>query len=420
VSSHQIEFLGRHARLVMAADVTERERLAHHLAQTQRLESLGQLAGGVAHDFNNLLSVILNYSLFVKEELAGAIADGDGHLSAAQADLEEIERAAQRAAGLTHQLLAFARREVVHPEVISLNDVVGETEQLLRRTLGEHIELTRILSEDPWPIVADPGQMEQVLVNLAVNARGAMPTGGALVIETANLSVDESYASSRPGLVPGRYVRLRVSDTGTGMDPVTIEHAFEPFFTTKPKGQGTGLGLATVYGIVTQSGGHAQLYSEPGVGTTCSIMLPATEQEAERRAPTSADEPGGHGELVLLVEDEDGIREVARRILERRGYQVITAADGYDAIEVARDHDIPIDLLITDVIMPHMLGKDVAEKVLELRPATRVMYMSGYAEPILGAGEAIPAGMVLLEKPFTEHLLLTKAREALDAVQPRA
>jgi signal transduction histidine kinase len=419
VTSHGVDFLGRPARLVMATDVTDRERLTRQLAQAQRLESLGQLAGGVAHDFNNLLSVILNYALFVKDELAGAAADGVERLSAAQADLEEIERAAQRAAGLTHQLLAFARREVVHPEVMSLGDVVGETEQLLRRTLGEHIELTRVLSDDPWPIVADPGQIEQVLVNLAVNARDAMPTGGTLVIETANVEVDESYASSRPGMSPGRYVRLRVSDTGEGMDRITLEHAFEPFFTTKPKGQGTGLGLATVYGIVTQSGGHAQLYSEPGVGTTCSIMFPATERPAESGGPAPSEEPCGRGELVLLVEDENGIREVARRILERRGYRVIAAADGYEALELARNLEGPIDLLITDVIMPHMLGKDVAERVLELRPETRVMYMSGYAEPILGAGEAIPAGMVLLEKPFTEHLLLTKAREALDAVQPR-
>jgi PAS domain S-box-containing protein len=419
VTSHQVEFLGRPGRLVMATDVTERQRLAGQLGQAQRLESLGQLAGGVAHDFNNLLSVIINYAIFVKDELAPPAGDEVDRLADARADMEEIERAARRAADLTHQLLAFARREVVHPEVVSLNDVVTETEQLLRRTLGEHIDLTRVLSVEPWPIVADPGQMEQVLVNLAVNARDAMPTGGSLVIETANVEVDESYAATRPGLRPGRYVRLRVSDTGGGMDQLTLEHAFEPFFTTKPKGQGTGLGLATVYGIVTQSGGHAQLYSESGVGTTCSIMLPATKQEAELSAPAETHEDG-NGELVLLVEDEDGIREVARRILERHGYRVITAGDGYEAIELARDHEGPIELLITDVIMPHMLGKEVAERVLELRPGTRIMYMSGYAEPILGAGEAIPAGMVLLEKPFTEHLLLTKAREALDAVQPRA
>jgi PAS domain S-box-containing protein len=418
VTSHEVDFLGRPGRLVMATDVTERERLTRQLAQTQRLESLGQLAGGVAHDFNNLLSVILNYALFVKDELAAATAGGNDGLTAAREDMEEIERAAQRAAGLTHQLLAFARREVVHPEVMSLNDVVAETEQLLRRTLGEHIELTPLLSRDQWPIIADPGQMEQVLVNLAVNARDAMPTGGTLVIETTNVDVDESYASSHSGLRPGRYVRLRVSDTGEGMDAVTLEHAFEPFFTTKPKGQGTGLGLATVYGIVTQSGGHAQLYSELGVGTTCSVMFPATEQPAESSGPEAVEQPGGRGELVLLVEDENGIREVARRILERHGYQVIT--DGHEAIHVARNHDGPIDLLITDVIMPHMLGKEVVERILELRPDTRVMYMSGYAAPILGAGEAIPPGMVLLEKPFTEHLLLIKVREALDAVQPRA
>jgi CheY-like chemotaxis protein len=262
--------------------------------------------------------------------------------------------------------------------------------------------------------------MAQVLVNLGVNARDAMPSGGALVIETANVEVDESYASTRPGLVPGRYVRLRVSDNGVGMDQATIERAFEPFFTTKPKGEGTGLGLATVYGVVTQSGGHLQLYSEPGIGTTCSIMLPATEQPADMAGPPAAEERGGNGELVLLVEDEDGIREVARRILERRGYRVLTAADGREAIELAAGHDGPIDLLITDVIMPGMLGKEVAERVLAARPDTRVLYMSGYAQPILGEGDNLPKGMVLLEKPFTEHVLLSKAREALGASRSAA
>jgi CheY-like chemotaxis protein len=260
--------------------------------------------------------------------------------------------------------------------------------------------------------------MAQVLINLAVNARDAMPTGGALVIETANVDVDESYASTRPGLRPGRYVRLRVSDNGKGMDATTLEHAFEPFFTTKAKGEGTGLGLATVYGIVTQSGGHAQLYSERGVGTTCSIMLPATEQPADVSGRPVSSEHRGSGELVLLVEDEDGIREVARRILERRGYRVLTAADGHEAVSLARAHEGPIDLLITDVIMPRMLGKEVAEQILALRPDTRVMYMSGYAQPILGEGDNLPKGMILLEKPFTEHVLLTKAREALGAAQP--
>ncbi len=293
ISSHAVEFHGRATRLVMATDVTQRERLARQLAQTQRLESLGQLAGGVAHDFNNLLSIILNYARFVNDEIAAGTAEDAAHFSQAREDLEEIERAARRAAGLTHQLLAFARREVVHPEVMILDDVVEETEQLLRRTLGEHIELARVAGTESWPILADPGQMGQVLVNLAVNARDAMPSGGTLVIETANIDVDESYCGGRPGLVPGRYVRLRVSDTGAGMDKVTLEHAFEPFFTTKPKGQGTGLGLATVYGIVAQSGGHAQLYSEAGVGTTCSIMLPATLLPASAApAPWPSSEEG--------------------------------------------------------------------------------------------------------------------------------
>jgi nitrogen-specific signal transduction histidine kinase len=412
--------MGRPARFVMAADVSDRERLARQLAQTQRLESLGQLAGGVAHDFNNLLSVILNYTLFVKEEVAAAVDAGAESLTEAQSDLEEIELAGRRAADLTHQLLAFARREVINPEVISLTDVVAETHQLLRRTLGEHIQLRCVITDEPWPIISDPGQMAQVLVNLAVNARDAMPAGGTLVIETANVGVDESYASTRPGLTPGRYVRLRVSDNGVGMDQATLEHAFEPFFTTKPKGEGTGLGLASVYGVVTQAGGHVQLYSEPGVGTTCSIMLPATEQPIDGAVPPDIEESGGNGELVLLVEDEGGIREVARRILERRGYRVLAAADGHEAIGLAREHDGAIDLLITDVIMPGMLGKEVAEQILALRPDTQVLYMSGYAQPILGESDNLPKGMVLLEKPFTEHVLLSKAREALSASRSAA
>jgi len=285
IVSHSVEFMGRRSRLVVATDITERRQLERQLAQTQRLESLGQLAGGVAHDFNNLLSVILNYARFVGEEVGDAAATDGERWAGVRADVDEIERAAQRAARLTHQLLAFARREVIDPQAISLNDVVSETQQLLRSTLGEHIELTCSLTDEPWPIVADAEQMEQILINLAVNSREAMPSGGAFVIETANVEVDESYPGTRLGLAPGRYVQLRVSDTGEGMDAATLERAFEPFFTTKPKGEGTGLGLATIYGIASQSGGQARLYSERGVGTTCSIMLPASDKSAAAGTP---------------------------------------------------------------------------------------------------------------------------------------
>lgn len=393
--------------------LSERERLERQIAQMQRLESLGQLAGGVAHDFNNLLAVILNYARFVGDEIGTAAQQDAERWTGVGADVAEIERAAQRAAGLTRQLLAFARREVIHPEVINLNDVVTETEQLLQRTLGQHIELKCTLTADISAVVADVGQIEQVLINLAVNARDAMPDGGILTIETSNADVDSTYVDARPELTPGRYVRIRVSDIGVGMEPETLEHAFEPFFTTKPEGEGTGLGLATIYGIVTQSGGRVSLYSEPGVGTTCTILLPATEPVATAGVLLPERLQDGNGEVVLMVEDEDGIREVAKRILTRHGYHVITAASGPEAIETTRSHEGPIDLLMTDVIMPRMLGKEVAQRVRAIRPTVGVMFMSGYAQPILDAGADVPDGLILLEKPFTEHALLAKVREAL-------
>jgi two-component system, cell cycle sensor histidine kinase and response regulator CckA len=285
----------------------ERERLESQLHQPQRLESLGQLAGGVAHDFNNLLAVILNYASFVAEGVnAAAAEEGGERWETAAEDLEQIRRAAERATGLTHQLLAFGRREVVRPQVLSLNDVVRGVEQLLRRTIGEDVELSISLDPGLWPVLADPGQMEQVLVNLAVNARDAMPTGGTLRIDSANITVDEGYAAQRPGLTPGRHARLRVSDTSTGMDREVLGRVFEPFFTTKAKGEGSGLGLATVYGIITRAGGSAQLYSEPGLGTTFTALLPATEQEVAAADHVLGEEhrPRG-GETVLVVEDED-------------------------------------------------------------------------------------------------------------------
>jgi PAS domain S-box-containing protein len=414
IVSHDLTFHGRRGRLVLATDVTERMRLQRQLAQVQRLESLGQLAGGVAHDFNNLLGAILNYTAFVREELADVPDASDtARWESIRSDVEQVEKAARRATGLTRQLLAFARREVVHPEVISLNDVVTDTEELLRRTLGEHIQLGCSLDEELWATHADPSQMSQVLVNLAVNARDAMPGGGTLMIETANVEVDESYAATRPGLSPGPYVRLRVSDDGAGMDAATAELAFEPFFTTKPKGEGTGLGLATIHGIVNQAGGRVGLYSEPGVGTTCTVMLPATEAVAAPQAATVPIDVGGNGEVILLVEDEDAIREVARRILSRHGYAVLSAGNGPDALQLATDHDGNINLLLTDVIMPRMLGKELAERLLATRPETRVLYMSGYAQPILDAGERLPDGMLLIEKPFSEHTLLAKVQQAL-------
>jgi PAS domain S-box-containing protein len=393
----------------------ERERLERQLHQSQRLESLGQLAGGVAHDFNNLLGVILNYSSFVSQEIS-ARADKSGEdWAAVRSDLDEIQRAAERASKLTHQLLAFGRREVVQPVVLGCNDVIRDIERLLERTLGEHIELVAELSDHLDAVMADPGQLEQVLVNLAVNARDAMPAGGKLLLESRNVIVDEQYVARRPLIEPGRYVRLRVSDTGTGMDRETIVRAFEPFFTTKPKGEGSGLGLATVYGIVKQAGGDVEIYSEKGLGTTVSILLPATKAVSpEPSEPAPAQSLAGN-ETVLVVEDEDAMRELTRRILTRHGYSVIVAGRGEEATRLAWQHAGPIDLLLTDVVMPQMLGKEVVERVSAVRPGIRALYMSGYAQPILTSQGTLEAGVTLVEKPFSEPMLLAKLREVLDA-----
>jgi PAS domain S-box-containing protein len=393
----------------------ERERLEAQLHQSQRLESLGQLAGGVAHDFNNLLGAILNYAAFVEEELATAAAKPGGQAwLPVRADVEQIRRAAERATNLTHQLLAFGRREIVQPRVLNLNDVVTDVELLLRHTLGEHIELATTLAPDLWAVLADPGQLEQVLVNLAVNARDAMPQGGVLSIDTDNLTADDDYASQRHDLKPGRYTRLRVSDTGSGMPRHVLDRVFEPFFTTKPKGEGTGLGLATIYGIVTQADGNAHIYSEPGQGTCFTALLPATDLVPILVEPTATTDHVHRGETVLVVEDEDAIREVTRRILARNGYRVVTAATGAEAVAIAEDRTQEIHLLITDVIMPNMLGKEVAERVRAIRPAVRSLYMSGYAHPVLASQGTLDPGVALIEKPFTEIALLGKVKEVLD------
>jgi PAS domain S-box-containing protein len=405
------------ARLALEAEA-ERERLQNQLHQSQRLESLGQLAGGIAHDFNNLLAVIINYAAFIAEDLEAASAtDGEDRWRSTRGDIEQIRHAGERAAHLTHQLLSFARREVVQPEVVDVNDVVSDVEQLLRRTLGEQVELNSSLAENLHPVLIDPGQIEQILVNLAVNARDAMPGGGALQIDTANIEIDEEYIASRPELSPGPHVRLRVSDTGVGMDPETVARAFDPFFTTKPAGQGTGLGLATVYGIVQQAGGHAQIYSEAGVGTTFTVLLPATDQASLPVEPAT-DSPVRHGEeTILLVEDEDALREVTRRILTGAGYRVMLAENGVDALRVVDEHEGQIDLLLSDVIMPQMPGPQLAKQLLARQPSLRVLLMSGFAQPILDSGGHLDAGMEFIEKPFSGPGLLAKVAQTLERVE---
>jgi two-component system cell cycle sensor histidine kinase/response regulator CckA len=383
----------------------ERQKTEARFQRTQRLESLGQLAGGIAHDFNNLLAVILNYASFIVE---------DARHTAFAKDAEQIARAARRGSELTHQLLSFARREVVRPRALDVNTVVTDVHQMLRRSLGEHIALNTDQAADLPAVMVDPGQLEQVLVNLAVNARDAMPGGGRLTIDTAAVDVDAEHAARRAGLAAGRYVRIRVSDTGAGMPQDVIDKAFDPFFTTKPSGQGTGLGLATVYGIITQAGGTVQIYSEPGLGTTITVLLPVTEAVV-REAPAAdpASDLQGHGATVLVVEDETALREVTQRILARAGYTVLTAEDGTEALRIAEDHPDPIDVLLTDVIMPGMLGKDIAAAIVAARPETRVLFMSGYAQPVLTTHGTLPADVHLLEKPFTSTELVTALHEEL-------
>jgi two-component system cell cycle sensor histidine kinase/response regulator CckA len=383
----------------------EQQKMEARFQRTQRLESLGQLAGGVAHDFNNLLAVILNYASFIVE---------DGADTAFAKDAEQIARAARRGSDLTHQLLSFARREVIRPRALDVNTVVTEVHQMLLRSIGEHITLSTHTSTELPAVMADPGQLEQVLVNLAVNARDAMPGGGHLTIDTTAVTVDADHAAARAGLDPGRYVRIRVSDTGTGMPKEVVDKAFDPFFTTKPSGQGTGLGLATVYGIITQAGGTVQIYSEADLGTTITVLVPVTDAavpaEAGPQLPVDVD---GHGTTVLVVEDEDALRLVTERILLRAGYTVLTAADGAEALRRAEAHAGRIDVLLTDVIMPGMLGRDVAAAIVAARPDTRVLFMSGYAQPVLTTHGTLAADVHLLEKPFTSAELMQSLQEQL-------
>ena len=416
VTTYDVLYGGRPSRVSMVEDVTHRERLERQLNQSQRLESLGQLAGGVAHDFNNLLGVIVNFALFAKEKM---LASGNGSpspgLQQAVKDIDRVVRAGESASRLTHQLLAFARREVVRPQAIDVGSVVAELEPLVTRTLGEHIEFISSPGKDIWPALMDPAQLEQVLTNLAVNARDAMLKGGTLTIDCENVNVDSAYAAGRPGLKPGRFVRIRVTDTGTGMDTETLQRAFEPFFTTKPKGQGTGLGLATVYGIVNQAGGDVSIYSELGVGTRVHVLLPASD--ASPRAPKAeVFAPRQHASAtILVVEDADDLREITDLILTKNGYRVITAPNGVAALDVVKDYAGKIDLLLTDVVMPHMQGPELAKQVAALHPEIQILYMSGYAQPMLGDGGILEEGVILLEEPFTEPALLAKVEQALHA-----
>ena len=398
----------------------ERARLEAQLYQAQRLESLGQLAGGVAHDFNNLLGIISNHTSFVSEELAKEPAQIDWQV--VREDLAQVETAVQRAVGLTRQLVTFGRREVLQPRVLNINGVVTDVEDLLAHTLGEHVELAAVLAGNLGPVLADPGQVEQLLVNLAVNARDAMPTGGTLTIETANTHLDEADAARQASLRPGDYVSVKVSDTGTGIPRDVIDRVFEPFFSTKPPGAGTGLGLATVHGIITQAGGAVWIESEPGQGTTVTALWPVTDRAAAPARPPGLEPAEGAGKIVLLVEDEPAVREMTRRMLDRSGYQVLTAASGHDAVKIA-GRPGQIDLLLTDVIMPKMSGREVADRVRVLQPGIRVLFMSGYTQGLLSAQGVLEPGLYLIEKPFSATSLATKLNEILaqtDSASPNS
>jgi PAS domain S-box-containing protein len=396
--------------VVNLRDVTESRALEQQLRQAQKMEAIGRLAGGIAHDFNNILTAILGYG-----DLASSTLAPDSPL---RANLEEIHHAAERAAGLTRQLLIFSRKQVLQPKILDLNAVVEESERLLRRLIGEDVVLVTALTAEVRPVRADLGQIEQVILNLAVNARDAMPRGGRLTIETANVGSDETWAEQHPGTPPGRYVLLAVSDSGTGMDEATKSRIFEPFFTTKEAGKGTGLGLATVYGIVEQAGGLIEVDSEPGRGTKFRIYLPSIEGVPDSAVSRSSRRAVRGTETVLLVEDEDQVRRLITKTLRAFGHEVLEAAQPAEALRLCREHPKPIHLLLTDVVMPGMNGPDLAGQCRGLRADVKVIFMSGYtadAMPLQG----IDPGLHFLSKPFTPSDLARKVREVLDAPESR-
>jgi len=393
----------------IVTDITEIKRLEEQFRQAQKMEAIGRLTGGIAHDFNNMLTAIIGYSDFLLMNLK--------EKDPSRQIIKEIKKAGKRAASLTQKLLAFSRKQVLQPEIIDLNDVVRDMEKMIRRLIGEDIELVTVLVEDLDRIKADRSQIEQVIMNLVVNARDAMPSGGRLTVETGNVEFDTDYTNRHldTKIIPGSYVMLAISDTGIGMDEKTRSHIFEPFFTTKGKGEGTGLGLSTVYGIVKQSGGYIWVYSEPGMGTTFKIYFPKIEEKAAERRKTEKEEVISEGtENILLVEDEDMVRGMVRESLVKFGYNVLDARNPEEAIQIADRNDGTLDLLITDVIMPGMNGKSLAEYLVKKHPKMKVLYMSGYTDQTIVSQGILEEDISFIQKPFSPVDIAKKVREVLD------
>ncbi len=407
ISAELIELDGLPCVLAITQDMTGTKRLEDQFRQAQKMEAVGRLAGGVAHDFNNLLGVIMGYAELSLQHVEPAHQVGK--------NLVQIKIAANRAVSLTRQLLAFSRQQILHPRVLDLNAVVSNVSEMLTRVIGEDVSLSFNPALPLGRIKADPGQLEHVLMNLAVNARDAMPTGGRIIIETANLELAESYMASKPpSMPPGRYVMLSFSDTGCGMDKNTMAKIFDPFFTTKGPGAGTGLGLSTVYGIVKQSGGYIWVYSEPGGGTTFKLHFPRTERSVLPQPPVEAEpEPTAGSETILVVEDDEALRALTVVLLETAGYRVLEAQNAHLAIKLVEEQKELIHLLLTDVIMPAMSGRELAERALEIQPSLKVLLMSGYAPELIARYGATEPGVALIEKPFTRHSLLAMLRTIL-------
>jgi PAS domain S-box-containing protein len=406
IVSHELPFEGRPARLVLVSDITEKMELESQLRQAQKLEGIGQLAGGIAHDFNNLLTVIIGRSQMLQQKVGS---------SPLRRDVDLIYTTAERAASLTKQLLAFSRKQLLQPRVVKLNTVVSDMNAMLRRLIGEHIELATMLDSHLGHVKVDPGQMEQIILNLAVNARDAMPNGGRLTIETANVVVDETYTKHHLSAKPGRYVMLAVTDTGCGMDADTQDHIFEPFFTTKEPGKGTGMGLSTVYGIVKQSGGNIWVYSEVGRGSAFKVYLPRVDGAAEEISVDLGERNLGGVETILLVEDELEVRELSYEILREAGYKVLVAANGPEAAEIYKTYDGVIQLVVTDVFMPRISGPELAAKLAEVRPETKVLFLSGYTNGSMTHHQVLSPGAHFLQKPFTAEVLTRTIRQILDS-----